>query len=383
MRVTELSAALAARRAAGLYRHRHVLDSPQGAEVVVDGRRVVNFCSNDYLGLANHPEVVAAWRRGAEAYGVGSGASHLVCGHLRPHHALEEELAAFTGRDRALVFSTGYQANLGVIGALVTRGGRVFEDRLNHASLLDGARLAGARLRRYPHGDLKVLERWLSRGEEALIATDAVFSMDGDLAPLPQLAELARRHDAWLHVDDAHGFGVLGETGAGTLSHFGLDQTQVPVLMATLGKALGVFGAFVAGSDDLIEWLLQSARTYIYTTALPPALAEAARAARRLVQDEDWRRRHLQALTARFRRGAERFGLPLLPSPTPIQPLIVGDNARALRWSRRLLERGYWVAPIRPPTVPAGSARLRITLSAAHSEEQVDGLLAALAELAA
>ncbi|BCX89319.1 8-amino-7-oxononanoate synthase [Methylomarinovum tepidoasis] len=383
MRVTELSAALAARRAAGLYRHRHVLDSPQGAEVVVDGRRVVNFCSNDYLGLANHPKVVAAWRRGAEVYGVGSGASHLVCGHLRPHHALEEELAAFTGRDRALLFSTGYQANLGVIGALVARGGRVFEDRLNHASLLDGARLAGARLRRYPHGDLKVLERWLARGEEALIATDAVFSMDGDLAPLPQLAELARRHDAWFHVDDAHGFGVLGKTGAGTLSHFGLGQKQVPILMATLGKALGVFGAFVAGSGDLIEWLLQSARTYIYTTALPPALAEAARAALRLVRDEDWRRRHLQALIARFRRGAEQLGLPLLTSPTPIQPLVVGDNERALRWSRWLLERGYWVAPIRPPTVPAGSARLRITLSAAHSEEQVDGLLAALAELAA
>jgi len=383
VRVTELSAALAARRAADLYRRRQVVDSPQGAEVVVGGRRVVNFCSNDYLGLAGHPEVIAAWRRGAETYGVGSGASHLVCGHLRPHHALEEELAAFTGRDRALLFSTGYQANLGVLGALVARGERVFEDRLNHASLLDGARLAAARLRRYPHGEVATLERWLDEGGATLIATDAVFSMDGDLAPLPALAGLARRHDAWLYVDDAHGFGVLGERGAGTVSHFGLDQARVPILMATLGKALGVFGAFVAGSDELIEWLIQSARTYIYTTALPPALAEAVRAALRLVRAEDWRRRHLQALIARFRQGATELGLRLLPSPTPIQPLIVGDNETALRWSRQLLERGFWVAPIRPPTVPAGSARLRITLSAAHREAQVDGLLTALGELSA
>lgn len=371
-----LEETLARRQADGLYRRRVTLESPQGAEVVVAGRKRVNFCSNDYLGLAAHPEVVRAWQRGAERYGVGSGASHLVCGHMMPHQALEEELAEFTGRPRALLFSSGYQANLGVVTALAGRGDWVLEDRLNHSSLLDGARLAGARLKRFPHGDSAALENLPHRAR--LIATDGVFSMDGDLAPLPQLAQRCRAQ-CWLYVDDAHGFGVLGEKGAGILEHFRLGRSDVPILMATLGKALGVCGAFVAGGDALIETLIQQARTYIYTTALPPAAAEAVRASLRLVRKEKWRREHLEALIARFRAGADALGFSLSPSQTPIQPLILGSSRRALEVSRKLRERGFWVAAIRPPTVPAGTARLRITLTSAHTETQVDGLLDALA----
>jgi 8-amino-7-oxononanoate synthase len=375
----QLAERLAQRRAEKLYRSRLCLDGPQGTLVYVAGQRLVNFCSNDYLGLATHPAVVRAFRQGAAKYGVGSGASHLVCGHMAPHCALEEELAAFTGRARALLFSTGYQANLGVLAALLGRGDLVFQDRLNHASLLDGARLAGAHLRRYPHRDTRVLAHWLERHSGAMIATDGVFSMDGDLAPLPELAELAQRHRCWLYVDDAHGFGVLGNCGAGTVEHFGLGCREVPILMATLGKALGVFGAFVAGEEAVIETLIQEARTYVYTTALPPAIAEAARASLRLVHKESWRRQRLRALIERFRTGATALGLPLLPSETPIQPLLLGSGQRALEISQKLRELGFWVAPIRPPTVPVGTARLRITLTASHSEEQVDRLLEALA----
>ncbi len=375
-----LAERLARRRADGLYRSRLQVESPQGTEVVVAGRRRVNFCSNDYLDLATHPEVIRAFKLGAERYGVGSGASHLICGHLAPHRALEEELAEFTGRPRALVFSTGYQANLGVVTALTGRGDWVLEDRLNHASLLDGARLAGARLKRYPHKDSKALEALLEALPRcAMIVTDGVFSMDGDLAPLPELAGLARRHGCWLYVDDAHGFGVLGKHGAGTLEHFGLGPREVPILMATLGKALGVFGAFVAGGEDLIETLIQQARTYIYTTALPPAVAEAVRASLGLVQRESWRRERLKMLIDRFRAGARTLGLPLLPSETPIQPLILGDSQRALEASRKLWDLGFWVVAIRPPTVPAQTARLRITLTCGHSETQLDELLEALA----
>lgn len=371
---------LARRRADGLYRSRLKLESPQGTEVIVAGRRLMNFCSNDYLGLATHPEIIRAWQRGAERYGVGSGASHLICGHMAPHHALEEELAEFTGRPRALLFATGYQANLGVVTALTGRGEWVLEDRLNHASLLDGARLAGARLKRYPHRDSKVLEALLAAQPQcSMIATDGVFSMDGDLAPLPELAVLARRHGCWLYVDDAHGFGVLGEQGAGTLEYFGLGQEQVPILMATLGKALGVFGAFVAGGEDLIETLIQKARTYVYTTALPPAVAEAVRASLVLVQRESWRRERLKMLIDRFRVGAKALGLPLLPSETPIQPLLLGTSQRALEVSRKLWDQGCWVAAIRPPTVPVGTARLRIVLTSSHSEAQIDRLLEVLA----
>ncbi len=382
--LAELEKALAERlkqrKTAALYRHRLQVDSPQGAEVIVAGRKLVNFCSNDYLGLANHPQVIQAWQRGAERYGVGSGASHLICGHLSPHHALEEELAEFTGRPRALLFSTGYQANLSVVTVLARRGDWILEDRLNHASLLDGARLAGARLKRYPHRDAQMLETLLQGKSCAMIVTDGVFSMDGDLAPLPELAELVQRHQCWLYVDDAHGFGVLGKYGRGTLEYFGLGLEDVPILMATLGKALGVFGAFVAAGEDLIETLIQEARPYIYTTALPPALAEAVRASLHLLRQESWRREHLKHLIERFRTGAKALGLPLMPSETPIQPLLLGANQKAVEVSRKLWEKGVWVAAIRPPTVPAGTARLRITLTASHSEAQIDRLLEALAD---
>lgn len=366
-----------------LYRTRRMMESPQGAEVVVEGRRYLSFCSNDYLGLANHPDVVRAMQQGAAEYGVGSGAAHLVSGHSAAHHALEEELAAFTHRPRALLFSTGYMANLGVVCALAGRGDAVFEDRLNHASLIDAGLLSQARLRRYPHNDMEALERQVvgDRSATRLIVSDGVFSMDGDIAPLPALATIARGHNAGLMIDDAHGLGVLGAHGGGVVEHFGLGMDEVPILMGTLGKAFGTFGAFVAGSEELIETLIQRARTYIYTTALPPAVAQATRASLRLVQEEGWRRTHLHDLIKRFRAGAERLGLPLPASATPIQPLIIGDAGRAVSLSDALMQRGILISAIRPPTVPQGSARLRIALCAAHSEEQVDRLLDTLAEL--
>jgi 8-amino-7-oxononanoate synthase len=377
----DLEQALERLRAAGLYRRRRVQDRPQQPEAIVDGRPMLSFCSNDYLGLANHPGVIAALQRGAERWGVGSGAAHLVNGHSAAHHALEEELADFTGRLRALLFSTGYIANIGIISALTGRGDTLWQDRLNHASLLDGALLSRATLRRYPHADAAELDRLLGNRDTRMIASDGVFSMDGDLAPLPALALIARRAGAWLLVDDAHGLGVLGREGRGTLDHFGLDAEQVPILMGTLGKAFGTFGAFVAGSDALIETLIQRARSYIFTTAAPPALAEATRTSLALVRREDWRREHLQALIARFRAGANQLGLPLSESPTPIQPLIAGSSHQALAWAAELEARGILVGAIRPPTVPEGSARLRICLSAAHTETMVDRLLDALGTL--
>jgi 8-amino-7-oxononanoate synthase len=378
-----LAEELAARRAAGLHRGRRTLDTPQGSVVSVDGRELLSFCSNDYLGLANDPRVVEALREGAARYGAGSGASHLVSGHSRAHHELEEELAVFTGRPRALLFSGGYAANLGVISALARRGDAVFQDRLNHASLLDGGLLSGARFQRFLHGDAADLDARLarSRARRKLVAVDGVFSMDGDEAPLAELAASCARHGALLFVDDAHGFGVLGTRGAGTLDEQGIDATAVPLLMATLGKALGVAGAFVAGSEELIETLVQYARTYVYTTAMPPALAVAASASLAIVREEPWRRAHLLSLVRRFRRGALELGLHLPPSQTPIQPLLLGEAATAVRWSERLLERGLLVPAIRPPTVPQGRSRLRVTLSAAHTTVQVDRLLQALAEI--
>ena len=377
----DLDQALEQQRAAGLYRHRRVQERPQQPEAIVDGRPMLSFCSNDYLGLANHPEVIAALRQGAERWGVGSGAAHLVNGHSTAHHALEEELADFTGRPRALLFSTGYMANLGIISALTGRSDTLWQDRLNHASLLDGALLSRATLRRYPHADTAELARLIGARDTRMIASDGVFSMDGDLAPLPALALIARRSGAWLLVDDAHGLGVLGREGRGTLDHFRLDAAQVPILMGTLGKAFGTFGAFVAGSDALIETLIQRARSYIYTTATPPALAEATRTSLALARREDWRRQHLQALIARFRAGSNQLGLPLSESPTPIQPLIAGSSHQALAWAGELEARGILVGAIRPPTVPEGSARLRVCLSAAHTETMVDRLLDALATL--
>ena len=375
----DLNARLAARRADHLYRHRPLLDSPQGPQVVVDGQPLLAFCNNDYLGLANHPQVIEAWQNGAARWGVGGGASHLVIGHSTPHHALEEALAEFTGRPRALLFSNGYMANLGAVTALVGQGDTVLEDRLNHASLLDAGLLSGARFNRYLHNDAASLATRLAKAcGNTLVVTDGVFSMDGDVADLPALAREAKAKDAWLMVDDAHGFGALGAKGGGVVEHFGLSVAQVPVLMGTLGKAFGTSGAFVAGSEELIESLIQFARPYIYTTSQPPALACATLKSLELLRTEHWRREHLNRLIQQFRRGAEQIGLQLMDSFTPIQPILMGDSARALLLSQRLRECGVLVTAIRPPTVPAGSARLRVTLSAAHTEAQVQLLLSVL-----
>ncbi|HWV16480.1 MAG TPA: 8-amino-7-oxononanoate synthase [Cellvibrio sp.] len=378
-----LAPALAERRAANLYRERRLLMSAQAPQVIVDGKSYISFCGNDYLGLANHPEVIATFQQAANHYGVGSGASHLVAGHSREHHQLEEELAEFTGRQRALLFSTGYMANMGAITALVGQGDAVFEDRLNHASLLDAGLMSGARFQRFLHNDLANLQSRLDKTEAArkLLVVDGVFSMDGDCAPLPELAALAQKNNAWLMVDDAHGFGCLGNNGGGSAEHFGLSQDQLPILMGTLGKAFGTFGAFIAGSETLIETLIQFARPYIYTTAMPPAVAAATRCSLRLLQAEQWRRDHLQQLIAHFRCGAERLGLQLMNSHTPIQPIIIGEERAALAISQALAERGFLIIAIRPPTVAAGSSRLRITFSAEHSLQQVDQLLLALEEV--
>jgi len=376
----KLKAQLTEREQARLYRHRQVLESPQGVDVVVNGERYVNFSSNDYLGLASHPRVIEALADGARKWGAGSGAAHLVSGHSLPHHALEEELAEFTGRARALLFSTGYMANLGAVSALSGRGDTVFEDRLNHASLIDAGILSRARLKRYGHADASELVTRLDATDSGskLVVTDGVFSMDGDLAPLPKLVQACQQKDAWLMVDDAHGIGVVGPHGRGSLEHFNLNAEAVPILMGTLGKAFGTFGAFVAGSETLIESLIQRARSYIYTTALPPAVAEATRASLRLIQTESWRREKLQHLVKRFRQGASESGLPLMDSFTPIQPLLLADTERALTVSQRLREQGFLISAIRPPTVPEGTARLRITFSAEHEEAHVDRLLNAL-----
>lgn len=380
-----LALALSERKAARLYRSRHILQTAQTPQVTVNGKPYTAFCSNDYLGLANHPDVIASFQQAAKKFGVGSGASHLVNGHSSEHHALEEELAAFCGRARALLFSTGYMANMGAITALVGQHDAVFEDRLNHASLLDAGLLSGARFQRFRHNDLDNLAQRLekSTAQRKLVVVDGVFSMDGDCAPLPQLAELAEQHNAWLMVDDAHGFGCLGENGGGSAEHFGLTQSQLPILMGTLGKAFGTFGAFIAGSETLIETLIQFARPYIYTTAMPPAVAAATRTSLRLLQSEDWRREHLQQLIARFRNGASRSGLQLMRSNSPIQPIILGSEARVLAFAEQLAARGFLVVAIRPPTVAVGSARLRVTLSAEHSLEQVDALLGALTDISA
>jgi 8-amino-7-oxononanoate synthase len=387
-----------------LRRSRRVIESPQGINLVCDGKAVINFCSNDYLGLANHPDVINTYKQAADKYGVGSGSAHLVCGHSSAHHALEEELAAFTGRERALLFSTGYMANMGAISALVGRGDTVLEDRLNHASLLDGGLLSGARLKRYAHVDAEHLcsllasvnQHSITKSEShpmpfalrqaqderhrVLIVTDGVFSMDGDIAPVSELARLAKQHDAWLMVDDAHGIGVIGENGGGILEQTGLKQDDVQVLVGTLGKAFGTFGAFVAGSEELIETLIHLARPYIYTTALPPAIAEATRTSLKIVQTETWRREKLRKLTEYFRAGAGELGLPSLASSSPIQPVLIGEPENAVAVSNALFKQGFLISAIRPPTVPVDSARLRITFSAIHEEQQIDQLLDALAK---
>jgi len=351
--------------------------------MVVDGREVLAFCSNDYLGLAADPRLAEAMATAARRWGAGSGAAHLVNGHAGPHHALEEELAAFTGRERALLFSTGYMANLGVGSALLERGDAVFEDRLNHASLIDAGYRPRIEFHRYRHADPADLERHLQKSdaEERLVLTDGVFSMDGDVAPLIELADTCRSHAARLVVDDAHGLGVVGPGGRGSVADAGLTSAHVPVLVGTLGKAFGTFGAFVAGDQDLVETLIQKARSYIYTTALPPAVAAATRASLKIVAAADDRRAHLQSLVQRFRAGAERLGLTLMESNTPIQPVLVGGAGDALAMSEGLLREGILVTAIRPPTVPHNTARLRVTFSATHTSGHVDRLLEALGRL--
>jgi len=380
MSTFDFRARLAALARDDLTRTRVVLDAPCGPQAVVDGQRLIAFAGNDYLGLANHPEVVEALREGASRWGAGAGASHLVSGHQPPHEELEQALAAFTGLARALFFSTGYMANLALLPALAGRGDTLIADRLNHASLVDAALLSRATVRRYPHGDLATVERLLEAAEgRKVVVTDGVFSMDGDIAPLTDLLALCEQHDALLVVDDAHGFGVLGERGRGVLSHFALASQRI-VYIGTLGKAAGVAGAFVAGDTDLIEWLMQTGRSYRYTTAAPPALACALIASLDLIDSADDRRATLAAHRERLKQGLAGARWPLMPSHTAIQPLQVGANADALTLAAHLRARGLWVPAIRPPTVPAGTARLRISLSAAHTAEHLDTLCCALIE---
>jgi len=422
MPFSALQSELNERASLGLLRHRHTLQSPQAPHTMVDGKSYLSFCSNDYLGLANHPQLIAALQQGAQQHGVGAGAAHLVSGHNATHHQLENELAAFVSKPAALLFSTGYMANLGVVQALVGKGDTVFADKFNHASLNDAMQLSRATVKRYRHNDMtqlaKLLEQANGHGKDAvpdvesrharfplsssppegerdrvslreshvkcgrkLVITDAVFSMDGDLAPLPELLALCEQHDAWLLIDDAHGFGVLGEQGRGSLAHFGIASKRV-ICMATLGKAAGVFGAFVAAEQVVIDTLINHARSYVYTTATPPALASALLESLRLIANGDELRDHLQRLIAQLRSGLRSLPWSVMPSATAIQPLLVGGNHAALNLSAGLRERGIWVAAIRPPTVPQGTARLRITLSAAHRAADVTRLLESLHELA-
>ncbi|MGA9667177.1 MAG: 8-amino-7-oxononanoate synthase [Gallionella sp.] len=415
------------RAARGLLRTRRTLQSPQAPHIVVDGRPYLSFSSNDYLGLANHPRLIAAMKHGVQQYGVGAGAAHLVSGHTQPHEQLEHALADFAGKPAALLFSTGYMANLGAVQALVGKADTVFADKLNHASLNDAMLLSRAGIKRYGHNDLSHLAKLLEQtdnasdnrceqgemqgaaqratrrlvGEEQestrhgsssaqqdargvgrkLVITDAVFSMDGDLARLPEMLELCEKHDAWMLVDDAHGFGVLGGRGRGSLAHTGIASQRI-IYMATLGKAAGVFGAFVAAEQAVIDTLVNHAHSYVYTTATPPALAGAVLESLQLIEQGEEQRAHLQRLIAHLRGGLHGLRWQLMPSNTAIQPLLIGDNKAALDLGNALRERGIWVAAIRPPTVPKGTARLRITLSAAHSMADVARLIEALHDLA-
>jgi 8-amino-7-oxononanoate synthase len=380
---SELQRVLDERAAQGLLRSRRTLATPQSPHISVDGKPYLAFCSNDYLGLANHPQLIAALQHGAQQWGVGAGAAHLVSGHFVPHHQIEQQLAAFVGKPAALLFSTGYMANLGAVQALVGKGDTVFADKLNHASLNDAMLLSRAEVKRYRHGDVAQLAKLLQQTHSGrkLIITDAVFSMDGDVAPLRELLALCEQYDAWLYVDDAHGFGVLGKQGRGSLAHFGIASERI-IYMATLGKAAGVSGAFVAAEQVVIDTLINHAHSYVYTTATPPALSVALSQSLQLIAQGDELRVHLQKLVAQLREGLSDLPWQLMPSDTAIQPLLIGDNQQTLKLSEGLRERGIWVAAIRPPTVPQGTARLRITLSAAHSEADVNRLIGALHELA-
>jgi 8-amino-7-oxononanoate synthase len=402
MPFTQLQTELDERKSQGLLRSRRTLLTPQSPHIEVDGKRYLAFCSNDYLGLACHPQLIAALQLGAKRWGVGAGAAHLVSGHFESHHQLEAALATFVNKPAALLFSTGYMANFGVVQALVGKGDTVFADKLNHSSLNDAMLLSRAEVQRYRHGDTTQLAQLLAKTKSGrkLVITDAVFSMDGDLAPLPELLALCEQYDAWLLVDDAHGFGVLGEQGRGTLSYFGLDDAlknrgeqdemqeaaqqrfQRIILMGTLGKAAGVSGAFVAAEQVVIDTLVNHARSYVYTTATPPSLSVALLESLKIIENGDELRTHLHRLIEKLRQGLRDLPWSLMASETAIQPLLIGDNHRALALSEALRERGIWVAAIRPPTVPQGTARLRITLSAAHTESDVDQLVGVLYELA-
>ena len=367
------------------YRARRIISSPQQAEIIFENKNVISFCSNDYLGFANHPQLKQTACDAIKKYGVGSGSAHLVNGHSIAHHQLEQELAEFTGYPRAILFSTGYMANLGLCQALLDKNDFVFEDRLNHASLIDGGLISGARFQRYLHNDVASLQQKIKKTEnnpsEKLVLTDGVFSMDGDIADLPALTTLCKATGSWLMVDDAHGFGTLGETGKGCLQHFSLNSNDVPIYMATLGKAMGTAGAFIAGSDELIETIIQQARTYIYTTAMPAAIAEATRCSLKLLQNEPEHLKNLNHNITYFRNCCEQTGLNIENSQTAIQPLIIGDEKQTVTISQQLFDAGFLVTAIRPPTVPKGTSRLRITLSARHTHAHIDALTAALSAL--
>ncbi len=382
MRFDSLEDELQSIRQTGQYRKRLILESPQANKIIIDGRCLCNFSSNNYLGLANHAEIKQSFQKAIDQYGVGSGSAHLISGHSISHHRLEEELAEFTGRDRALLFSNGYMANLGAITALLSADQHVFEDRLNHASLLDAGLLSAGRFQRYRHNDLDDIAHKLNqRSGHDLVVTDGVFSMEGDKALLKPLSKLVNQHDSWLMVDDAHGFGVLGKHGAGLVEELNLSVDDVPVLVGTLGKSFATFGAFVAGSDILIETLIQKARTYIYTTALPSAVAEASRTSLKLVRHESWRREKLNHLIHRFRQFAQQLDLSLMNSFTPIQPILIGSNDATLKIQQALFEASFLVGAIRPPTVAKGSSRLRISLSADHELEDVERFLQCLSKI--
>ena len=369
-----------ARKTESLWRTRRTLNSPQAAKVVRDGRSFLNFCSNDYLGLASHAALANAGRDALTQWGTSSSASHMVCGHVSPHHELERELATFLGTETALLFSTGYMANLAIPATFLGRNDLLLQDKLNHASLVDAARLTRASFKRYPHADVTAAAQHLetSTAPRKILSTDSVFSMDGDIAPLPDLINLCEKTETLLVVDDAHGFGVLGERGTGWMDHFQIDDTNRFLTVGTLGKALGSFGAFVAGSALYIEQLRQTARSYIYTTALPPHVADITRAAIKTLTEDDDRRAHLHTLIALFRQSASELTLPLQPSITPIQPLLMGSESRALQLAEHLEKSGIWATAIRPPTVPKGTSRVRICLSAGHSKQDVYQLLECL-----
>lgn len=377
--LASLQRELEQRKADGLLRQRRLLDSPQAERIVANQQPYLSFCSNDYLGLANHPELIATMQKAAGDSGVGSGASGLITGHHRYHDELEQQLARFVELPAALLFSTGYMANIGVLGALVGRGDAIFADKLNHACLNDGGYFSHAEFHRYPHNDAAALEKLLqaSTAKHKLIAADAVFSMDGDIAPIPEYLALCEKYDAYLYIDDAHGFGVLGEHGKGSLSHFKIKSPRI-IMMATLGKAAGVAGAFVAGEQVVIDYLIQKAKSYVYSTPAPPALSATLSASVKLIEQGDHLRANLQNLIQYLKANLKLNKWRLMDSDTTIQPLVVGDNLEALALSEYLQARGILVPAIRPPTVPVGTARLRISLSAAHTLEDIKKLIAVI-----